>query len=126
MTIPTFGAYQVSQRLIQSLQQSKIKVSSVICNQIINEDANELYLKDRSDNQKMWIQHMNNFLSSSQPPIEMTEVPFVSNEVTTIYGLKYFQNLAHPVEAKTPRNPIDSRKLTIFGGKGGVGKIHLL
>ncbi len=126
VTIPTFVAYQESQRLIQSLQQSKIKVSSVICNQVINEDANELYLKDRSDNQKMWIQHMNNFLSSSQPPIEMTEVPFVSNEVTTIYGLKYFQNLAHPVEAKTPRNPIDSRKLTIFGGKGGVGKIHLL
>lgn len=126
VTIPTYVAYQESQRLIQSLQQSQIKVSTVICNQIVNEDANELYLKDRSDNQLMWIQHMKNHLASANPPIEITEVPFVSNEVTTIYGLKYFQNLVHPIEAKTPRNPIDSRKLTIFGGKGGVGKLLFL
>ena len=43
-------------------------------------------------------------------------------QVTGLYGLKFFASLAHPPKAKTASNPIDSRKLTVFGGKGGVGK----
>ena len=53
--------------------------------------------------------------------LEITEVPFVDTEVTGIWAA-IFADLAHPVVAKTATNPIDSRKLTIFGGKGGVGK----
>ena len=39
-----------------------------------------------------------------------------------IYGLKYFSQIAHAPKPKTATNPINSRKLTIFGGKGGVGE----
>ena len=38
-----------------------------------------------------------------------------------IYGLKYFSQVAHKPIPKTATNPMNSRKLTIFGGKGGVG-----
>lgn len=39
-----------------------------------------------------------------------------------MYGLRFFASVAHPPIAKSMSNPIDSRKLTVFGGKGGVGK----
>ena len=56
--------------------------------------------------------------------LEITEVPYVDSEVTGVYGLRFFADLAHPPKARTATNPIDSRKLTIFGGKGGVGKYY--
>lgn len=46
----------------------------------------------------------------------------ISYLIAGIYGLKYFSQIAHAPKPKTATNPINSRKLTIFGGKGGVGK----
>jgi len=74
--------------------------------------------------------------------IEVTEVPFVDTEVTGLYGLRFFHSLAHPLMRKDlsgasnssttkvttskktvlATNPIDSRRVSLFGGKGGVGK----
>jgi arsenite-transporting ATPase len=131
VTIPTFVAFQETQRLLSSLQRSSIGVSSIICNQLIRKDINEQYMQCRSEDQKIWIDRMKSFLVDSSSssgknnnPIEITEVPYVSNEITTYQGLKSFQNIVHPLEnaQNSPRNPMSSRKLTIFGGKGGVGK----
>lgn len=62
--------------------------------------------------------------ASALPPIALTKVPYIESEVTSIYGLRFFSSIAHALVEKglTATNPMDSRKLTIFGGKGGVGK----
>lgn len=126
VTIPTFVALQETKRLLNSLERATIEVSSIVCNQIIFPDINQLYLNNRAENQKLWIEHMRSFLNvSGHQEVEITEVPYVSNEITTVFGLKYFQNIIHPISkesAHSATNPINSKKLTIFGGKGGVGK----
>ena len=59
----------------------------------------------------------------AQCPIEVTKVPYIESEVTSIYGLRFFSTIAHATsKGSAATNPMDSRKLTIFGGKGGVGK----
>ena len=49
-------------------------------------------------------------------------MPYADTEVTGVYGLKFFADMAHVPISGTATNPMDSRKLTIYGGKGGVGK----
>ncbi len=53
---------------------------------------------------------------------ERIQVPFFDTEILGVYGLRFFANSAHAPKANSATNPIDSRKLSIYGGKGGVGK----
>jgi arsenite-transporting ATPase len=123
VTIPTTVAFEETKRLISNLSKNDIRISSLICNQVLTEHANEGYLKERAHYQQYWINSMKTFLEDRTLPVEMTKVPYLSQEITTIYGLKYFVDIAHPIDETeySARNPKDSRKLTIFGGKGGVG-----
>lgn len=127
VTIPTTLAVTESKRLVSELQLENIKVSTIICNQVLNEDLAISYLQTRRNGQEKCIKDINAASSiasklAGTSPIEVTEVPQVDTEVTGIYGLRFFSSLAHAPKKGTATNPIDSRKLTIFGGKGGVGK----
>ena len=99
-------------------------MSSVLCNQVLDEKSDAKYLQTRSRGQRSCIETLKN--SVQKTAIEITEVPYVDTEVTGIYGLRFFHSVAHKPVAKTATNPIDSKKLTVFGGKGGVGKVSCI
>lgn len=125
VSIPTQLAYEESKRLLSSLKQEGIKVSTLVVNQLIRDGADLAYLKDVSKGQKRSLESLKAFIAADRKlsqTLEITEVPFVSQEVVTIYGLRYFHSIAHIPKAKSATNPIDSRRVTIFGGKGGVGE----
>ena len=127
VTIPTTLAVTESKRLVAELKSEDVKVSSIICNQVLNEELASSYLQTRRNGQEKCIKDINTASSIASKlagtnPIEITEVPQVDTEVTGIYGLRFFSSLAHAPRKGSATNPIDSRKLTIFGGKGGVGK----
>ena len=89
VTIPTSLAVAESKRLVQSLQKENIKVSSILCNQIITEDLGPSYLATRSRAQRRCIDIMNRATiqsvgpeSDGHPKIEVTEVPYIDTEVT--------------------------------------------
>lgn len=89
VTIPTSLAVAESKRLVQSLQKENIKVSSILCNQIITEDLGPSYLATRSRAQRRCIDIMNRATiqsvgpeSDGYPKIEVTEVPYIDTEVT--------------------------------------------
>jgi arsenite-transporting ATPase len=121
VTIPTSLAVAESERLMKSLQESGIKVAGVLCNQVVAEDAGVKFLNARRAGQQLSMTTLQGAALADN--LEITEVPYVDTEVTGVYGLRYFADLAHPiVDAEMATNPAGSRKLTIFGGKGGVGK----
>jgi len=127
VTIPTTLAVTESKRLVSELKSEDVKVSTIICNQVLNEELAPSYLQTRRNGQEKCIKDINAASSIASKlagtnPIEITEVPQVDTEVTGIYGLRFFSSLAHAPKKGSATNPIDSRKLTIFGGKGGVGK----
>ena len=119
VTIPTSLAVAESTRLVTSLQAQGIAVNKVVCNQLIQEGADAAYLSTRVRAQRECITSLT---AAAPPTVEITEVPFLDTEVVGPYGLKFFASMAHPVDASVASNPMGSKKLTIFGGKGGVGK----
>jgi arsenite-transporting ATPase len=120
VTIPTVLAVEESKRLVTSLQDEDINVAAIVCNQVVAEDAGLNYLQTRRRGQQSCLAELQSLAKANK--IELTEVPYFDTEVTGIYGLRFFASVAHPIKPKTATNPIDSRKLTVFGGKGGVGK----
>ena len=146
VAIPTSLAVEESKRLIQSLKKEEINVSTIVCNQVLDEGTDGRYIAARAAGQRGCISSLRSFLDATYPSylpgepknlqqlpqqgntagsssaIAVTEVPYVDTEVRGIYGLRFFHSLAHPLQIHSPSNPIEARKLTIFGGKGGVGK----
>jgi arsenite-transporting ATPase len=120
VTIPTTLAVAESKRLVESLQDENIAIAAVVCNQVVEESAGISYLKTRRRGQQGCLDQLK--VMTAAENIYVSEVPYCDTEVTGIYGLRYFASIAHAPKIKTPTNPIDSRKLTVFGGKGGVGK----
>lgn len=118
VTIATSLAVAESRRLVQSLSKEGIAVRGIVCNQVVQDASSSQYITTRRAGQQACI----TALRRSAGELEFTEVPYVDTEITGLYGLKYFAQLAHVPAAKSATNPVDSRKLTIFGGKGGVGK----
>ena len=91
VTIPTSLAVAESKRLVQSLQKENIKVSSILCNQIITDDLGPSYMSTRSRAQRRCIDIMNRATAASSgaesdgySKIEVTEVPYIDTEVTGI------------------------------------------
>lgn len=122
VSIPTQLAVLESTRLVKSLKEEGVPISSIICNQVIQPEASTSYVKARTLGQSKCISSLETTAANLEPVVEITKVPYVDTEVRGLYGLKFFSSLAHQAIPKTATNPIDSRKLTIFGGKGGVGK----
>jgi arsenite/tail-anchored protein-transporting ATPase len=88
VTIPTTLAVAESKRLVESLQKEKIKVSSILCNQIITEDLGPAYVGTRQRAQRRCIEVINRAAAAitsgpeGYPDIEVTEVPYIDTEVT--------------------------------------------
>lgn len=122
VTIPTKLAYEESQRLVKSLQREKIKVSSIICNQILDENADMKYFNVKLRAQSSALSDLKSFIAEKKYHIDITEVAYSSTEVTGVYGMKFFYSLAHNGLPSSSSDPNNSKKLSIFGGKGGVGK----
>ena len=120
VTIATSLAVAESKRLVESLQDESINIAAIVCNQIVLENAGISYLLTRRRGQQSCLSQLKSVSAANS--IDVTEVPYIDTEVTGVYGLRFFASIAHPPKPKTPTNPIDSRKLTVFGGKGGVGK----
>ncbi len=120
VTIATSLAVAESERLVKSLQESGVNIAGVLCNQVVSDEAGSKFLASRRAGQQASMSVLKG--AALADSLEITEVPYVDSEVTGVYGLRFFADLAHPPKARTATNPIDSRKLTIFGGKGGVGK----
>lgn len=119
VTIATSLAVAESRRLVESLTKEGIAVRGIVCNQVVQDASSSQYITTRRAGQQASIAALRR---SAGEGLEFTEVPYVDTEITGLYGLKYFSQLAHVPVAKSATNPVDSRKLTIFGGKGGVGK----
>lgn len=121
VSIATQLAVLESRRLLSSLQQEDICVSALICNQVIDSLADGKYLESRMASQRQSLTDLRDFLSSRaqqhKQPVVVTEVPYLDTEITGVHSLRHFSTLAH-----NSAGPADSKKLTIFGGKGGVGK----
>ncbi len=127
VTIPTTLAVDESKRLVNDLKQEDIYVSSIICNQIVTDDVGDGYLRTRRAGQDKAINSVTNLANNINSKretnkLEITTVPYVDTEVTSVFGLRFFHSLAHIPKVGSATNPIDSRKLSIYGGKGGVGK----
>jgi arsenite/tail-anchored protein-transporting ATPase len=96
VTIPTSLAVAESKRLVVSLQKENIKVTSILCNQIITEDLGPTYLETRSRAQRRCIDVINRATAATTqgpegyPAIEVTEVPYIDTEVT---GARDFLNI---------------------------------
>ena len=118
VTIATSLAVAESRRLVQSLQKEGIAIRGIVCNQVVQDASSSAYITTRRAGQQSCIASLRRAAGN----VEFTEVPYVDTEITGLYGLKYFSQLAHAPAARSATNPVDSRKLTIFGGKGGVGK----
>ena len=82
VTIPTALAVAESKRLVQSLQKESIKVSSILCNQIITDDLGPSYVETRSRAQRRCIDYMATKTSSGDSVVAVTEVPYIDTEVT--------------------------------------------
>jgi arsenite-transporting ATPase len=120
VTIPTQLALEETKRLLGSLQSEGVSVSTVVCNQVIAPNMGERYLATRSAGQRGVITRLQRSLPSG---VQLVEVPYVDTEVTGIYGLRFFGSLAHPQDdSDSCSDPANSKPLTIFGGKGGVGR----
>ena len=120
-----------STRLVKSLNAEGIKVSGIVCNQVISETSDEVYLQNRVKSQQDCITRLTATTDSSGGgggdgsggnKVQLSTVPYCDTEVIGAYGLRFFASLAHNPRENTATNPINSKKLTIFGGKGGVGK----
>lgn len=127
VTIPTSLAVAESKRLVSSLQSEGIKISTILCNQVLTENSGLKYMETRKRAQTALISSLQRDLAlkqqaTSSATVDVTQVPYFDTEITGIYGLRFFSNVAHVPKPKSATNPIDSRKLSIFGGKGGVGK----
>lgn len=119
VSIPTALAVAESNRLVDSLRTENIRVSAIVCNQVVAQDAGLRYMDARRRSQRSSIMA----LEVSKPTsTSICTVPYFDTEITGIYGLRFFASIAHKVVPNSATNPIGSRKLTIFGGKGGVGK----
>jgi anion-transporting ArsA/GET3 family ATPase len=86
---------------------------------IMEPEAGLAYLSSRRRAQQSCTARLT---ASLKPGVELSQVPYVDTEVRGVYGLRYFAQLAHAPAPKSATNPMNSKKLTVFGGKGGVGK----
>jgi arsenite-transporting ATPase len=115
VTIPTTLAVVESVRLVDSLRGQGVAVSCVVVNQVLSEQSGPKYIDTRRQAQLRCIDSITSVAGSQ---MEVTQVGYVDTEVTGLYGLKYFAAVAHPPIPRTASNPMNSKKLTIFGGKG--------
>lgn len=134
-----------TERYLELLQQQGVPVSNLIVNRVEEEHADCRYCQARVASQQPWLKQIKNVFQD----LRIRFVPLLPQEVRGFGALRAFGQLAWGTGTKTPRTigvgtpsrrvrkspeqaaepkktpgafPFESRRIFIFGGKGGVGK----
>jgi arsenite-transporting ATPase len=136
VTIPEAMSVRETERYLELLREQGVPVRDLIVNRVEEEHDDCEYCRARVSSQRPWLKQ----IAKSFEDLELHYVPLMAKEVRGFDDLKKIGKLiwedggvateGHPYKRKpTGRKvegegafPLDSRKIVIFGGKGGVGK----
>jgi arsenite-transporting ATPase len=136
VTIPEAMSVRETERYLELLAEQGVPVRDLIVNRVEQEHDACKYCRARVRSQRPWLKE----IASTFRDVKLHHVPLQPNEVRGIDDLKRIGKLIWEDEMK-PRMtrilspdfksvssvvkasfPLASRKIVIFGGKGGVGK----
>lgn len=141
VTIPEAMSVRETERYLELLRQEGVPVRDLIVNRVEREHARCKYCRARVSSQRPWLRK----ISRSFRDLECHYLPLLSGEVRGFDALKEVGRLIwttdrllstpiRPIRARRAKNvagqdsettaafPLVSRRIVIFGGKGGVGK----
>jgi arsenite-transporting ATPase len=138
VTIPEAMAFEETVRYFAQLNDEGIPVTDLIVNRVEREHGDCGYCRARVKSQKAWLKSISREFNS----LRQHHVPLLSHEVRGVEALRTFARIVwegardawepdeerHTVSSSPPMRlaashfSIESRRLHIFGGKGGVGK----
>ena len=135
VTIPEAMAVRETERYLALLREQDVPVRDLIVNRMEEEHEGCVYCRARVRSQRPWIKE----IASTFRDLKFHYVPLQPKEVRGIDDLKKLGKLIWTDEMKPrmtrinpdfksvssaaePSFPLESRKIVIFGGKGGVGK----
>ncbi len=135
VTIPEAMSVRETERYLELLSEQGVPVKDLIVNRVEEEHEGCAYCRARVRTQRPWIKE----IASTFHDLSIHYLPLQPKEVRGVYDLKKIGKLIWAGEIK-PRMtrissasksvasvaessfPLESRKIVIFGGKGGVGK----
>ena len=137
VTIPEALSVRETQRYFALLREENIPVTDLIINRVETPHGSCDYCRARIEMQRPWLKE----LAKSFKDLHLHHVPLLAEEVRGARALKEFGGLVwgdstvskprphsakrlRPSPQSQPKSefPLESRKVVIFGGKGGVGK----
>jgi len=136
VTIPEAMSVRETERYLELLSEQGVPVRDLIVNRVEQEHGACAYCRARVRSQRPWLKE----IASTFRDVKFHYVPLQPKEVRGIDDLKRIGKLIWDDEIKPPRMtrinpdfksvssavkssfPVASRKIVIFGGKGGVGK----
>ena len=137
VTIPEALSVRETERYFALLRKENIPVTDLIINRVERQHGSCPYCKARVEMQRPWLRE----LAKSFKGLDLHHVPLLPEEVRGPRALKEFGGLVWgdttvdkpqsgsaitPASVRQsnpePEFPLESRKVVIFGGKGGVGK----
>jgi arsenite-transporting ATPase len=136
VTIPEAMAVRETERYLELLREQGVPVRDLIVNRVEQEHEDCEYCRARVQSQRPWIKEIATLFRELKPHY----VPLMAKEVRDAEELKKIGKLiwegdikppgtsskrasrSRKSPAREPSFPLASRKIVIFGGKGGVGK----
>lgn len=135
VTIPEAMSVRETERYLALLKEQGVPVKDLIVNRVEHEHAECKYCRARVKTQRPWLKEIRKFKG-----LKLHYVPLMAKEVRGIDDLKKIGKLIWSDQSEPQmtriKNPdlrsvssvahssfrLESRKILIFGGKGGVGK----
>src|SRR5687768_8029019 len=135
VTIPEAMSVRETERYLELLRQQGVPVRDLIVNRVEQEHDGCEFCRARVHSQRPWLKQ----IATSFRDLELHYVPLMKDEVRGFEDLKQIGKLIWEEDAFKPpvvqgrrvankkveqesAFPLVSRKVVIFGGKGGVGK----
>lgn len=137
VTIPEAMSVRETERYLELLRQQGVPVTDLIINRVEQEHDDCGYCRARVQTQRPWLKH----IRKSFQQLDQHDVPLMAKEVRGLEDLKKIGKLIWEEPPKSTKSgkavarfkkvrvseregdfPLVTRKIVIFGGKGGVGK----
>ena len=138
VTIPEAMSVRETERYLKLLRQQGVPVKDLIINRVEEKHANCRYCKARVLSQRPWLTEITHLFRD----LEFHLVPLLAHEVRGVASLRQVGDLIWNAERRrkvvgnvrqqlstlksvgkvSSEFPLESRRIFIFGGKGGVGK----
>ena len=131
VTIPEAMSVLETQRYLALLTEQGVPVTDLIVNRVEQEHGECEYCRARVQTQRPWLKK----IATAFKGLEIHYVPLMAKEIRGFKDLKKFcsDEIKPPMTRKNPDSrsvssvakssfSLQSRKIVIFGGKGGVGK----